>query len=137
MNQPLTILAMDHIVLNVNDVEASARWYVSVLRMERRESRANPRGDLRVSLHFGSQKINLRPASESVERWFTAKVAAPGSADLCFVTDATPESVAARLEGLGIPIECGPVEKQGARGAMTSVYCRDPDGNLIEIAHYV
>jgi catechol 2,3-dioxygenase-like lactoylglutathione lyase family enzyme len=28
------------------------------------------------------------------------------------------------------------VERDGARGKMTSVYCRDPDGNLIEVATY-
>jgi len=35
-----------------------------------------------------------------------------------------------------VPIEEGPVRKQGARGVLRSVYCRDPDGSLIEIASY-
>ncbi len=44
--------------------------------------------------------------------------------------------IAAHLESTGIPIEVGPGTRAGARGPMTSVYCRDPDGNLIEIATY-
>ncbi|HTX55816.1 MAG TPA: VOC family protein [Candidatus Acidoferrales bacterium] len=133
--QPFIISAIDHVVLNVNDVEASAGWYASVLGMTRAESHTN--GAIRVSLHFGAQKINLRPASESTERWFTGDIVAPGSADLCFITDAAPELVVAHLERLGIAVERGPVERNGARGAMISVYCRDPDGNLIEIARYL
>jgi hypothetical protein len=35
-----------------------------------------------------------------------------------------------------VAVEVGPVSRRGARGEMTSVYCRDPDGNLIEVAKY-
>ena len=40
------------------------------------------------------------------------------------------------LRACEIEIVEGPVRKQGALGPMTSVYCRDPDGSLIEIATY-
>ncbi len=30
----------------------------------------------------------------------------------------------------------GPVERTGAEGTLRSVYCRDPDGNLIEVSNY-
>ena len=46
------------------------------------------------------------------------------------------EDIAEHLRGCGVTIELGPVAKQGALGPITSVYCRDPDGNLIEIATY-
>ncbi len=66
-------------------------------------------------------------------------VDSPGSLDLCFITTASPDDVAAHLrdEG-GVPITEGPVPKKtGALGAMTSYYCRDPpEGNLVEIASY-
>jgi catechol 2,3-dioxygenase-like lactoylglutathione lyase family enzyme len=61
---------------------------------------------------------------------------APGSADLCFVGYASAEQVAAHLTACSIPIEVGPVETVGALGPMTSVYFRDPDGNLIEVSNY-
>jgi catechol 2,3-dioxygenase-like lactoylglutathione lyase family enzyme len=60
----------------------------------------------------------------------------PGSADLCFITAEQPAGVAAHLRSRGIDIELGPVERNGALGPMTSVYCRDPDGNLLEISTY-
>jgi catechol 2,3-dioxygenase-like lactoylglutathione lyase family enzyme len=44
--------------------------------------------------------------------------------------------VVAHLKACGVAIEEGPVTKQGARGALRSVYCRDPDGSLIEISSY-
>ncbi len=68
--------------------------------------------------------------------WFTGREAVPGSADLCFITTASPADVKAHWVAEGVEIEAGPVERDGARGKMTSVYCRDPDGNLIEVATY-
>ncbi len=42
----------------------------------------------------------------------------------------------AHLRNCGVAVELGPVAKSGALGPITSVYCRDPDGNLIEISSY-
>jgi catechol 2,3-dioxygenase-like lactoylglutathione lyase family enzyme len=61
---------------------------------------------------------------------------AAGSDDLCFLTASTPEEVVAHLNALGVKIEEGPTRKSGARGTLLSVYCRDPDGSLIEISSY-
>jgi catechol 2,3-dioxygenase-like lactoylglutathione lyase family enzyme len=60
----------------------------------------------------------------------------PGSADLCLITRPSPEAVGAHLRGCGVAIELGPVTKTGALGTMRSVYCRDPDGNPVEVATY-
>ena len=68
--------------------------------------------------------------------WFTADYETAGSDDLCFLTASTPDQVVAHLKANGIAIEEGPVAKQGARGTLRSVYCRDPDGSLIEISSY-
>ena len=46
------------------------------------------------------------------------------------------ETVAGELEEAGVEIVEGPVEKTGARGPIDSVYFRDPDGNLVEVARY-
>ncbi len=132
----LVIDSVDHLVLNVVDVEVAAAWYQRVLGMHREDFTPAGSSSARTSVKFGSQKMNLRPATASVEAWFTGRNVAPGSADLCFLTTSDPSVVVAHLHALDIPIELGPVERTGARGTLRSVYCRDPDGNLIEIASY-
>lgn len=129
-----SIDSIDHLVLNVADVEASAAWYVRVLGMQRVDF--DSRTGTRVAVQFGAQKINLRPKDADTVAWFTGVAPVPGSADICFVTKASPDAVKAYWQAQGIAIEAGPVARSGARGAMTSVYCRDPDGNLIEVATY-
>ena len=124
---------LDHLVITCRDVEISAGWYQRVLGMEREEFGT---GERRTALKFGGQKINLRPQTATQEAWFSAVTAQPGTQDLCFVVTVPPEQVVEHLEGIGVVVELGPVAKQGALGPIRSVYCRDPDGNLIEIASY-
>jgi catechol 2,3-dioxygenase-like lactoylglutathione lyase family enzyme len=128
-----TVDRIDHIVINCADVEITASWYQRVLGMEREEFGEG----LRTALKFGGQKINLRPVTADVRKWPSGREVHPGSADLCFVTAVGPEEVLEHLTDCGITIVEGPVAKTGALGAMTSVYCRDPDGNLVEIATYL
>ena len=85
---------------------------------------------------FGGQKINVRPRDADKVEWFTADHEMAGSDDLCFLTSSTPDEVVGHLTANGIAIEEGPTKKQGARGPIRSVYCRDPDGSLIEISSY-
>lgn len=120
---------IDHVVLNCRDVAATTDWYVRVLGMERVVF-----GENRVALAFGRQKINVRPTG--APNWETGAVDAPGSLDLCFIVDAAPDEIAAHLHACDVSITEGPVPKTGALGPMTSHYCRDPDGNLIELASY-
>ncbi len=138
MEASVRIERIDHVVLNVRDVEASAAWYERVLGMERSDFAPAGSGDRprRTALSFGNQKLNLRPAGTDPASWPTAAHAARGSDDLCFITTAAPDEVIAHLRACGVEIAEGPVRKQGALGPMTSVYCRDPDGSLIEIATY-
>ena len=86
---PLTVKPIDHLVLNVSDVEASATWYGRVLGMTRMDV-APAEGRPRTEMKFGRQKINLRPVAATKEDWFTADHEATGSDDLCFLTDSTP-----------------------------------------------
>lgn len=124
----------DHIVMNCNDVDATAAWYERVLGMTRETFGPSNR----TALRFGNQKINLRPVGARADDpdWFTGTVEAAGSEDLCFTTGSTPEQVREHLAACGVEITVGPVTKSGALGPMTSHYCRDLDGNLIEIAVY-
>ena len=128
-----TVDRLDHLVINCRDVEMTASWFQRVLGMEREEF--GP--DNRTALKFGGQKINLRPYDHDTSRWITGAEAKPGSDDLCFITAVGPEEVVDHLHSCGIAVVDGPAARQGALGIMQSVYCRDPDGNLIEIASYL
>ena len=132
---PIVVEAIDHIVINVRDVDIAAAFYQRVLGMTREDW--SPRPGSKVStVKFGRQKINLRPVSATQEEWFTGKAVAPGSDDLCFLTKAKPQEVVEHFRACGVVIEEGPSEKRGAMGTIVSVYCRDPDGNLIEVSSY-
>ncbi len=128
--------ALDHLVINVADVTRSAEWYHKVLGMEVKVFDPGGGRTPRTSLLFGNQKINVRPRNADKVEWFTADHETAGSDDLCFLTSAGPDEVVAHLNACGVSIEEGPVAKQGARGELRSVYCRDPDGSLIEISSY-
>lgn len=121
---------LDHLVLTVADVERTARFYEEVLGMQRVVF-----GEGRVALNFGNQKINLHAAEQPYLP--NAGRATPGSADLCFIAKMPLEAVQSRLQSLGIEMVEGPVRRTGACGPILSVYIRDPDGNLIEIANYL
>jgi catechol 2,3-dioxygenase-like lactoylglutathione lyase family enzyme len=124
------VSAIDHIVINVADVARTAQWYQKILGMEIRVFDPGSGKTPRTSLMFGNQKINVRPRDADKIEWFTADHEAAGSDDLCFLTTSTPDQVVAHLRANGVAIE------EGARGALRSVYCRDPDGSLIEISSY-
>jgi len=119
-----TIDRIDHVVLNVKDVEISAAWYQRVLGMEREDFGA----DNRTALKFGGQKLNLRPTNADKHKWIAAADTAPGTG---------AADVIAHLHDHGVMIELGPVSRTGALGPIQSVYCRDPDGNLVEVASYL
>ena len=127
---PVAIDRIDHVVMNCRDLDATAAWYRRVLGMQ--IERFGP--DRRTALKFGSQKINLRPTG--APNWPTGAADAPGSLDLCFITGDAPEAVLDHLRACGVAVTEGPVQRTGALGPMTSIYCRDPDGNLVEIARY-
>lgn len=133
---PVRVKALDHLVINVSDVARTSEWYANILGMEIRVFDPGEGRAKRTSLVFGDQKINVRPKDTDKIEWFTADHVAAGSDDLCFLTDSPPEAVVAHLKAHGVPIEAGPTRRQGARGTLLSVYCRDPDGSLIEISSY-
>ncbi len=127
-SSPLQISALDHLVLTVSEIPRTCRFYETVLGMTRQDFAGG-----RVALHFGDQKINLHAADRPLTPH--ARRPTPGSADLCFLTDTLIEEVAATLYAQEIEVVLGPVDRAGSRGPIRSVYIRDPDGNLIEIAN--
>jgi len=120
---------LDHVVFPVSDVEGIAAFYARVLGMHIERF-----GEGRVAVSFGQQKINLQPAGWDYER--KAVVHRAGSQDVCFIVQGGLAPVIGHLEACGIAIEEGPVRRTGATGPILSVYFRDPDQNLVEIATY-
>lgn len=121
---------LDHFVLTVRDLDATVEFYTRVLGMELVTFGAQGR----KALGFGSQKINLHVAGKEFEP--KARMPVPGSADVCFITATPLDEVQAHLAAHGVAVEEGPVPRTGAVGPITSVYIRDPDGNLVEISNY-
>ncbi len=119
---------IDHVVLTTRDLQGCIRFYTEVLGMKLEKF-----GE-RLALKFGTQKLNLHEwGKEFTPR---AHVAAPGTLDLCFISNIPLEKVVERLGQSKIPILEGPVAKTGAQGPIRSVYVRDPDLNLVEISVY-
>jgi catechol 2,3-dioxygenase-like lactoylglutathione lyase family enzyme len=120
---------IDHVVLTVADLAATVGFYERVLGM-----RHVVTGE-RHALHFGDAKLNLHP---EVNDYPPLKAAVPtlGSEDICLAADGPLEEIVAHLEACDVEIIEGPVRRDGALGAMTSVYFRDPDANLVEVSVY-
>jgi catechol 2,3-dioxygenase-like lactoylglutathione lyase family enzyme len=112
------VRSLDHLVLTVRDVDATIAFYTR-LGMTHETF-----GEGRHALTFGSQKLNLHEAGHEIAPHAARPEA--GSADLCFLVDA--------IDTTDLDVIEGPVERTGATGPIRSVYLRDPDGNLIELA---
>jgi catechol 2,3-dioxygenase-like lactoylglutathione lyase family enzyme len=117
---------IDHLVLTVRDIDRTVAFYAA-LGMERIDF-----GGGRVALACGDQKINLHLAGHELSP--AAARPTPGSGDLCLRLAGPLDDALARLAEHGIAVELGPVPRTGARGPLRSVYVRDPDGNLVELA---
>jgi catechol 2,3-dioxygenase-like lactoylglutathione lyase family enzyme len=126
---PVSIDGLDHLVLTVTDLDQAVGFYEQVLGM-----RPGTFGAGRRALEFGISKINLHQAGHEITPH--AGHPLPGSADLCLITTTPPGQVLAHLDAQHVQVEDGPVPRTGAHGPITSIYIRDPDGNLIEIASY-
>ncbi len=120
---------IDHVVFTVRDVDATCAFYTQAFGME-----VVTFGDDRKALQFGQCKINLHQYGSEFEP--RAARPAPGTQDICLITTASVQDVVTHLQSLNLDIVEGAVPKTGALGAIESVYVRDPDGNLVEIASY-
>ena len=112
---------IDHIVITTENLEACLHFYVDILGMRAEEKNG------RYALFFGNQKFNIH--TRKAEFLPAAGNPEYGSLDLCLAIEGS-------IKEKGGAIEEGPVTRYGARGEMKSIYLRDPDGNLIELASY-
>ena len=126
------LTSLDHLVLTVADIDRTVAFYEQVLGMKVEVFHPSD-GSTRTALNFGAQKINLHPAEKPFEP--KADCPMPGSADLCFLSDAPLAEWQAHFEALSVDVLEGPVARTGATGPIVSVYIRDPDGNLIEVSN--
>jgi len=121
--------AFAHCVVHVSDWERSNAFYRDVVGAE-----VVPRG-AGFAYRLGGVQLNLH--GPGVDATPLARVPfAPGGSDLCFAWDGPIEDALVHLERHGVPVELGPVERNGARGPGRSVYFRDPDGSLLEFLSY-
>lgn len=118
---------LDHLVLTTADEAACTRFYVDALGMS-----LETFGGGRKAFRFGEQKINLHLKGHEYEP--KARAPLPGALDLCFIASVPLDAVIARLGEHGVAIVEGPVLRTGATTRIRSVYVRDPDLNLVEIA---
>jgi catechol 2,3-dioxygenase-like lactoylglutathione lyase family enzyme len=122
----------DHVALPMLNTDAMVAFYKK-LGFDISESAAA------VSVFFGRNMINFHRPSRWQDVSFTlrAPAARPPCGDLCFVWDGTAAQLKAWIDAAGTRVEEGPVPRQGGRKAGgSSVYIRDPDGNLLEFIIY-
>ena len=120
---------IDHLVLTVIDINATVRFYQTILGMEKLSFKG------RTALGFGEQKINLHEQGREFNPM--ADLPTPGSADICLITETPLLEAMQHVQNHGVEIIEGPVTRTGATGLIESFYFRDPDLNLIEVANYL
>ena len=116
---------LDHIVLNVADVERSLAWYTGELGLQGERVDEWKNGEV----FFPSVRVNETTVIDllAVER------SGENMNHVCLVVHDDIEQLvnSGRFEVLE-----GPVERWGAQGEATSMYVYDPDRNLVELRHY-
>ncbi|CDZ76662.1 Virulence protein [Legionella massiliensis] len=128
----MQIKRIDHLVITVKDINTSVNFYTTILNMQELTLRGK---NVEIkALRFGDQRLHIHLAGKEVEP--KALKATPGSTDICLVTDTAITEVVKHLIKHNITIEKEPTIISGTLGEMESVWFRDPDGNLIEVAHY-
>ena len=123
---------LDHLVLTTAHENECIRFYTEVLGMRLESFVGGTPPVTRQAFCFGNQKINLHVKGREFEP--KAHTPVPGALDLCFIVTGPLDAVIARLNVMKIHIVEGPVLRTGATSKLRSVYVRDPDLNLIELA---
>jgi catechol 2,3-dioxygenase-like lactoylglutathione lyase family enzyme len=130
--QPAGIRGFDHVALPMEHTDEMLAFYRGLGLQVTENANA-------CSVYVGNQMINFHRPAHWQDKAFTlrAPAAKPPCGDLCFVWEGTAESLKAMLVRAGAKVVEGPVERQGGRKkAGSSVYIRDPDGNLLEFMIY-
>ena len=120
---------LDHCVIHVSDWDRSNKFYEIVIGAELVQ---RPHG---WAYRLGDKQLNVHgPGVKPAE---VARLPVqPGNSDLCFEWQGSIDDAITHLNEHGVAIECGPMQRFGAKGPGTSVYFRDPDGSLMEFMSY-
>ena len=129
---------MDHIVINVVDIDKALKFYTEVLqlpseRLEEFKDHKVPFPSVRLTK---DTIIDLFP-KKLWEKTNPEDVCRPNLNHFCLSTDKESwESLQHRLKQNGVQIDDGPVKRWGAHGSGVSIYFRDPEENVIEVRYY-
>ena len=129
------ITELDHIVLRVQDVERSLRFYTDVLGLQPERVAQWQAGEVRfpsvrlnadtiIDLFAGDQEPLGREAPRNLDHF-------------CMVIEPTDmEALKAGFQEIGVDIQAGPGKRWGSHGDGISLYIYDPDNNVVELRHY-
>ncbi|MCB0976150.1 MAG: VOC family protein [Acidimicrobiales bacterium] len=123
---PVTVTGLDHIVLNVSDVERSLAFYLGELGLQPERVDEWRRGEVffpsaRVDATTIIDLLETNPDGRNVDHF-------------CLVVE--PVDLQALKDSGRFDVLDGPDQRFGAQGTATSLYIRDPDGNVVELRHY-
>lgn len=137
--EKIKIIELDHIVLNVRDIDRALKFYTETLGLQPERVDEFKTG----KVGFPSVRINadtiidLFPTKAPVAGDNSGEKGAGNLNHFCMVIGSDDFSgIVEYLKANKIAVREGPVSRWGARGRATSVYFLDPDGNEIELRCY-
>ncbi len=135
----MPIAGFDHVALPAGRPEELLRFYAALgFEVPTLDAWRAARNQV-LAVHFGPNKINFHHPDHWRDPTFVLRgpTAQPGCGDLCFVWSGTQDELLGALKAAGAPVEVGPVDRVGGRKVTgSSIYTRDPDGNLLEFIIY-
>ena len=134
----MATVSIDHIAMPTANAERLIAFYKKLGFPINNEDEWRIGTARTFSIQVGDSKINVHPEGHTAS--LRGPTATPGCADICFVWDGTVEECQQLLQGAGVEVIQGPVQRAGGRGRGTtpslSLYLRDPDENLLEFMTY-
>jgi catechol 2,3-dioxygenase-like lactoylglutathione lyase family enzyme len=122
----LRVTGLDHVVLNVADVERSLAFYCHELGLAPERVESWRRGEIL----FPSVRVD----AHTIIDLLAAPRTGENADHLCLVVE--PVDLEAVKASGRFDVVDGPATRFGARGDGTSLYVEDPDGNTVELRHY-